>query len=254
MVAELYMKLMETGRKIGIAMRGPTVLVVDDSASTCLFIATALQQAGYEVDIALNGEEGLARIIKFRPRCLILDALLPDISGYALCRHVRQSMPGYRVPIILISSRRAPLDKIYGLRQGADRYLPKPLSAETLIQVVWEVIPEALRGEVLPALPFAQQQRTDLTLSKLIPRRVASREAMRTTSPFARSTVLVDEQTRRLYSAIDGRKTITELAAITESETSETFRVLGVLLRENSIQIYDSAGGLVDNDFFLSAL
>ncbi|MBV9230175.1 MAG: response regulator [Chloroflexi bacterium] len=235
-------------------MGGPTVLIVDDSVSTCLFIATALQQAGYEVDIALTGEEGLTRIAKFRPQCLILDVLLPDISGYAICRYVRQSIPAYTVPIILISSKKALLDASYGLRQGADRYLPKPFTAQTIVKMVWEVIPYALRGAVLPELPVVQQQRMDLELSELIPHRVPNREAMRTSSPFARLAVGGDEQTRRLYAAIDGKRTITELAVITGLETREAFRTLCVLLRENYIQIYNSSGQLVESDLVLSAL
>jgi CheY-like chemotaxis protein len=110
------------GRKAETVMSRPRVLVVDDSPTTCQFIAVTLEQAGYDVKVALEGHEGLAKITIFQPSCLILDVVLPDISGYAICRHVQQSMPGNTVYIILISSKNAPLDQSYGLRQGAHHY------------------------------------------------------------------------------------------------------------------------------------
>src|SRR5437667_6273709 len=84
-------------------MRRPRVLVVDDSASTCLMIASALQQNGYDVDIALKGQDGLAKALTFHPHCLILDVLLPDINGYTVCRHVCQRLQ-QQPHIILISA------------------------------------------------------------------------------------------------------------------------------------------------------
>ena len=75
----------------------PTVLVVDDSPTTCLFIASTLEQAGYDVDVALKGQEGLAKIAAFHPYCLILDVMLPDMSGYAVCRQLQQSILEHRI-------------------------------------------------------------------------------------------------------------------------------------------------------------
>ena len=130
----------------------PSVLVVDDSPTTCLFIASTLEQAGYDVDVALKGQEGLAKIAAFHPYCLILDVMLPDISGYAVCRQVQQSILEHQIYVILISAKNAPLDQSYGLRQGANRYLPKPFTAENLVQAVWEGVPGHLRQTVLPSV------------------------------------------------------------------------------------------------------
>ncbi len=233
----------------------PKVLVVDNSTSLCLFIATALQQAGYEVDIALTGQDGLAKVMSIRPQCLILDALLSDISGYAICRCVRQSFPEQMVRILLMSSKNAPLDKRYGLRQGADRYLPKPFTAEILLQEVWKITPETFRNAVLTTNSFMPQPVLPSTLLDLIPRHLPDQEAMRISSPFANvPTALKDEQTRRLYSAIDGKKTVIQLAVVTGLETEEMFILLCALLRENRIQVYDSAGLLVENTLLFSAL
>jgi CheY-like chemotaxis protein len=225
----------------------PRVLVVDDSPTTCLFIAAALEQAGYDVDVALKGHEGLAKVKIFQPYCLILDVMLPDISGYSVCRHVQQNMPRNMVYIILISSKNAPLDQSYGLRQGAHRYLPKPFTAETLVQAVWEGVPEPLRHTVLSSFSSIPQQSTLPPLAELIPHRVVTEGAMRTKNPFALSPVIEDRQARQLYAAIDGRRTLAELAALVGLEAKAVTRPLRLLFEERCIQVYDAAGQLVED-------
>jgi DNA-binding response OmpR family regulator len=224
----------------------PRVLVVDDSVSTCLSIASALQQGGYDVNIALNGQDGLAKTLTFRPHCLILDVILPDVSGYTVCRHVRQQL-GQRLPhIILISSKDAPLDQYYGLRQGADCYLPKPFTEETLLQAVWEGVPAAVRQAVPPPLPCTPP---GPALGELIPRRIPNTETMRSRSPFAPSPITGDERARQLYVAIDGRRTVAELAAMTGLEMKDVSQAVRVLLEEHYIELYDAAGQFVEMSF-----
>ena len=220
----------------------PRVLVVDDSPSICLFIATALQQVGYEVDTALNGRDGFAKIMTFRPHCLILDVLLPDTSGYAFCRYLRQNASTKRLPLILISSKNAPLDVSYGLRQGADRYLPKPFTAEILIQSVYEIVPDFIRSSTSPRLPVPQVQSTLPSLLKLIPRRMLSQDAMQTSNPFASTPPVKDRHARLLFAEIDGKKTVSRLATTTGLETEEVVKALRALLKAQSIQMYNAAG------------
>jgi len=109
-------------------------------------MARALEKAGYQVTIASNGNEGLARALKQRPHCVIIDVVLPGISGFGLCRQLRALDPQRNLSIIMVSTKNTSLDFSWGLRQGADRYLPKPFSDEALVQTVEEVIREhALR-------------------------------------------------------------------------------------------------------------
>jgi DNA-binding response OmpR family regulator len=227
----------------------PRVLVVDDSVSTCLSIASALQQGGYDVDIALNGQDGFNKTLTFHPHCLILDVILPDVSGYTVCRHVRQQL-GQQLPhIILISSKDAPLDQYYGLRQGADCYLPKPFTEETLLRAVWEGVPAAVRQAVPPPLPCTPP---GPALGELIPRRIPNTETMRSRSPFAPSPITGDERARQLYMAIDGRRTVAELAAMTGRyalETKDISLALRMLLQEHYIELYDAAGQFVEMPF-----
>ena len=122
------------------------VLVIDDSTTLCLIMARALEKAGYLVIIASNGNEGLAKALQERPHCVIIDVVLPGISGFGLCRQLRALDPQRNLSIIMVSTKNTSLDHSWGLRQGADRYLPKPFSDEALVQNVEEVLREhALR-------------------------------------------------------------------------------------------------------------
>jgi DNA-binding response OmpR family regulator len=118
------------------------VLVIDDSATICLIMARALQRAGYQVITASNGNDGLTKALQERPHCVVLDVVLPGISGYGLCRQLRALDPNHNLSIIMVSTKNTRLDRSWGLRQGADRYLPKPFSEEMLVQTVKEVIRE----------------------------------------------------------------------------------------------------------------
>lgn len=122
------------------------VLVIDDSITLCLMMASALDKAGYHVITASNGNEGFAKALQERPHCVIIDVVLPGISGFGLCRQLRALDPQRNLSIIMVSTKNTSLDQSWGLRQGADRYLPKPFSDETLVQTVEEVLREhALR-------------------------------------------------------------------------------------------------------------
>ena len=121
-------------------INAPKVLVVDDSATSSLFISQALRKAGYFVITAADGKEGLSKAFQERPHCLILDVVLPGMSGFGVCRHLRAMDPQRHLSIIMVSSKNTQLDQSWGLRQGADRYLPKPFTEETLVRTVEEVL------------------------------------------------------------------------------------------------------------------
>lgn len=120
----------------------PMVLIIDDSVTSRLLMANALQQAGYDVITASDGPEGRMKAVRQRPRCIILDVVLPGVDGFKLCRQLRALDPYHKLSIIMVSVKNTALDHSWGLRQGADRYLPKPFSAEDLIRMVGEVIAE----------------------------------------------------------------------------------------------------------------
>jgi DNA-binding response OmpR family regulator len=120
------------------------VLIIDDSPTSCLLMARALQKAGYQVVTASDGHMGLTKALQERPHCVILDVVLPGVSGFGLCRQLRSLDPQRNLSIIMVSTKNTPLDHSWGLRQGADRYLAKPFTEEMLVQVVGEVMAEHL--------------------------------------------------------------------------------------------------------------
>ncbi len=118
------------------------ILIVEDSLSASQFMSQALRQAGYEVITAADGREGLRKVFQERPHCLVLDVVLPGESGFGICRKLRSLDPGHLLSIIMVSSKNTSIDRAWGLRQGADRYLPKPFTGEELVRTVEEVLAE----------------------------------------------------------------------------------------------------------------
>jgi DNA-binding response OmpR family regulator len=233
----------------------PKVLTLHNDASTCLFITSTLQQAGYEVDISLTGQEGLTKLLHWHPQCVIVNVLLPDMSGYAICRYVRQSLPKERIRIFLLSSQQVALDQSYGLRQGADHYLSQPLTAETLLLEMWEHLPEDLRGVISPPSPTSVQPFLSFQdLLDCTPRRLHDRGMMRVSSPFANPGSLKQGQLRRLYLASNGKKTVGELASTLGLKPEETARQLCLLLKEKRVQLDDRNGHVVEEMSVCSAL
>jgi CheY-like chemotaxis protein len=225
----------------------PKVLIIDDSVSACLFMANALEKIGYQVITATNGHEGLTTALQEHPHCLILDVLLPGISGFEVCRRLRAMDPQHRVPIILVSSKNTPMDHRWGLRQGADRYLPKPFTEEMLLQLVEDVLPirfsppaSTRQVSANQPSPAGQQPLTDVR--RLIPHRIESNELMKLSSPLA----------RRLYTAIDGRKNVDELCTVTHLDPKEVYEALQILLAQHRIQLYAPEGRRVESLPFLN--
>jgi DNA-binding response OmpR family regulator len=100
----------------------------------------ALTEAGYTVMTASDAKEAIEKAHAERPVCVVLDVVLPGQSGFQLCRHLKQSLEGRDVPVILVSVKKTPLDVQWGLQQGADAYLVKPFSPQELLSTVDRVL------------------------------------------------------------------------------------------------------------------
>ncbi len=107
------------------------VLVTEDEAKVAAFLRRALEEEGYAVDIAADGAAGLALAQAADYDLLILDHLLPKMSGLDLCRELRSAR--YDAPILMVTARDALEDKVAGLDAGADDYLTKPFSLDELL-------------------------------------------------------------------------------------------------------------------------
>ena len=107
------------------------ILIIEDEAVIRKAIRMACEKEGYEVVEAENGTEGLHLSESSRPDLILLDVMLPDISGFDVCREVRKSGSG--VPIIILSAKTDEIDIVVGLEIGTDDYITKPFRARELL-------------------------------------------------------------------------------------------------------------------------
>ncbi|HEY9125330.1 MAG TPA: response regulator transcription factor [Bacteroidales bacterium] len=107
------------------------ILVVEDEQAMLLGLRDNLEIEGYEVDTANNGADGLNKILENEYNLIILDVMLPQMSGFDVCRTVRKR--GKKVPIILLTAKGEEIDKVFGLEIGADDYITKPFSLRELL-------------------------------------------------------------------------------------------------------------------------
>ena len=107
------------------------ILVIDDEPSIVTLLEYNLSQAGFEVLIAMDGEEGKRRAETESPDCILLDLMLPKLDGMEVCKQLRQQK--IMTPIIMITAKDDALDKILGLELGADDYMVKPFSTREVI-------------------------------------------------------------------------------------------------------------------------
>jgi DNA-binding response OmpR family regulator len=107
------------------------ILLIEDDIKLAQFIEMELSCEGYEVKIAHNGLDGLTQARQFPPDIIILDWMMPGLSGVEICRRLRST--GSKVPIILVTARDDISDRVAGLDAGADDYVIKPFSIEELL-------------------------------------------------------------------------------------------------------------------------
>ena len=119
------------------AVRARRVLVVEDDVKTSASIEMYLRHEGYRTDVAYTGVEGLARARHERPDLVVLDVMLPGMSGIDVCRTLRDEC---RVPVIMLTARSTEDDKLTGLDSGADDYITKPFSPRELVARVRAVL------------------------------------------------------------------------------------------------------------------
>jgi two-component system response regulator MprA len=131
-----------------------TILVVDDDRALREALRRALTLAGYEVQVAQDGEQALELLAQAEPDAVVLDVGLPGIDGLEVCRRVRR---GSRVPILILTARDAVADRIDGLDAGADDYMVKPFDVDELKARLRALLRRANpQGEDLDALSFAE--------------------------------------------------------------------------------------------------
>jgi DNA-binding NarL/FixJ family response regulator len=130
---------------------GATVLVVDDDDTHRELISTVLGRAGFATVDAANGEDAMAAARRHLPQLVVLDVRMPDLSGYEVCRRLRDEF-GDTVSILFLSGERTEgFDRAAGLLVGADDYLVKPFSPDELLARVRVRLPSSLGPSALPS-------------------------------------------------------------------------------------------------------
>ena len=132
----------------------PVILVADDDPSILKLVRLQLVEEGFRPVTAETGEEAIQRAIDERPDLVVLDLMLPDISGFEVLNRLRERGP---VPVIVLTGKTRDSDKIRGLEMGADDYIPKPFNPEELAARIRAVLRRS-RQTAAGALPASRSE------------------------------------------------------------------------------------------------
>ncbi|KGK86598.1 response regulator transcription factor [Clostridium sp. HMP27] len=131
-------------------MEQKKILIIEDEDYILDLLSYSLKKEGFITKVASNGEKGLELVQDFKPDLLILDLMLPDISGFEICKKVSKE---YTIPIVMITAKSDTIDKILGIELGADDYITKPFDMREVIVRIKaifrriELISEAIETE-----------------------------------------------------------------------------------------------------------
>lgn len=117
-----------------------TALVVEDSMTDMQILTRCLQQGGLDVLTANSGEEALTKLSSQKLDIIILDVVLPGCSGFEVCRELKAAAATSDIPVLICSTKGGEMDKFWGMKQGADAYLAKPIDQEEFVRTVKQLI------------------------------------------------------------------------------------------------------------------
>jgi twitching motility two-component system response regulator PilH len=114
----------------------PKVLIVDDSRSALHVLRTLVERAGHEAVTADSGEQALRVAAEELPEVILMDIVMPGMSGYAATRRLHRAHSTQHIPVIFVSSKDGEADRNWGLRQGARDYVTKPVNPDVLLTAI----------------------------------------------------------------------------------------------------------------------
>jgi len=222
---------------------GTRILLVEDDSSIARLVQLELEHRGLKVRCARDGLSGLEAVAEFKPAAVVLDIMLPGIDGVGMLKKLRQQ--GNRVPVIMLTARDTPANKVHSLDQGADDYLTKPFDTEELVARLRALLRRVEGDEVLRVVDLEidtatrEVRRGDRKIDSLTareyellefmarnPRRVLSRDLLLSRvwdQEFGVETNVVDVYVGYLRKKID---------APDETRLIQTVRGVGYALRE----------------------
>lgn len=140
----------------------PYILVVEDEDALATLLHYNLEKEGYRVSLASDGEEALTQVDEQLPDLIVLDWMLPKVSGIEVCRRLRGRSETRNVPIIMLTARGEETDRIRGLDTGADDYIVKPFSMVELTARI-----RAVLRRIRPGLAEDRTRQGDLTIDRV---------------------------------------------------------------------------------------
>ena len=138
------------------------IFIIEDEASIIKLVQHNLEKEGFIVSSSENGNDGLKQLKKFEPNLLLLDWMLPDLSGIEICKNIRKDNKFKTLPIIMLTAKGEEEDKIKGLESGVDDYLTKPFSYKELLARIKAVLRRSNPEIVSDSLEFE-----DLSLDRV---------------------------------------------------------------------------------------
>jgi twitching motility two-component system response regulator PilH len=118
----------------------PKVLIVDDSPSQLYSLRQLVERAGHEAVVAASGEQALELAAAEHPAVILMDIVMPGMSGYQATRRLNRTASTRHIPVIFVSSRDGEADRQWGLRQGAREYVTKPVDPGVLLTAISDVM------------------------------------------------------------------------------------------------------------------
>ena len=135
------------------------ILVVDDEKPLAEILKYNLEEEGYHVLVAYDGETAMQLAFSENPELILLDIMLPRIDGFDLCKRLREELD---VPIIMLTAKEAETDKVLGLELGADDYITKPFSSRELVARIKATLRRVKMGEKAPDRLYCGELTVDL--------------------------------------------------------------------------------------------
>jgi DNA-binding response OmpR family regulator len=129
-----------SGQRIGGHRVTKRILIVDDEPNIVAALEFLLQKNGYAVKVAANGEDALAQLDAFKPDLVLLDVMMPKVSGYEVCQRMRAQPQWRHIKIVMLSAKGREVEVSKGMSLGADLYVTKPFSSAELVATVDDLL------------------------------------------------------------------------------------------------------------------
>jgi two-component system phosphate regulon response regulator PhoB len=223
-----------------------SVLIVEDEDALATLLQYNLEKEGYRVSVAGDGEEALTRLEESPPDLVILDWMLPKVSGIEVCRRIRARAESRNLPVIMLTARSEESDRIRGLDTGADDYVSKPFSMTELTARV-----RAVLRRIRPGLAEDRVQHGDLSVDRVAHRvKRAGKEIHLGPTEFRLLDYLIQHPGRvfsreQLLDAVWGSDVYVEARTV-DVHIGRLRKALGADTAPNPIRTVRSAGYALD--------